>query len=211
MSAPAARRLRIKVAHGQIETLIEMPDAVRFPTPQGLALIAHPHPLHGGTLDNKVTWTLARAALACGLIAVRPNFRGVGASSGTFDHGQGETDDLLAIAAAVSAYYPDIPWTLLGFSFGGYVQHRVAQHLPATQAILVAPAVTLYAFDALPLPTTIIQGDADEVVPYAAVQAYAARQAIPLITLPECGHFFHGRLRELQTQVEALLCPSRSN
>ncbi len=199
-------KLRIKGPVGAIETVIETPSV----PPVGLALIAHPHPLKGGSLDNKVAWTLARAALACGLVAVRPNFRGVGESAGHFDHGIGETEDLLAVAAAVSQHYGALPWTLMGFSFGAYVQHRVAKRLAATRLIMVGPAVSMYAFEASPVsaasmpPSTILHGSEDEVIPLAAVKEYAEAQAIPLIVLAGAGHFFHGRLRELQTQVAAL-------
>lgn len=196
-------KLRIKGPAGYIETVVEAPAG----EPRGLALIAHPHPLKGGSLDNKVAWTLARAALACGLVAVRPNFRGVGASDGAFDHGIGETEDLLALAHAIEAHYGPLSWTLLGFSFGAYVQHRVARELHAQRLIMVGPALTMYEFEANPIPTTIIHGRDDEVIPFAAAQAYAQAHGIPLIEFPDTGHFFHGRLRELQTQVEALCRP----
>ncbi len=195
-------RLRIKVPIGQLETVIEEPKG----PPQGLALIAHPHSLKGGSLDNKVAWTLARAALACGLVAVRPNFRGVGHSSGSFDHGIGEAEDLLALAAAVTGHYGPLPWTLMGFSFGAYVQHRVARQLPAECLILVGPAVSMFEFEANTIPTTLIHGTEDDVIPYPAARDYALRHAIPLIDIAGAGHFFHGRLRELQHHVEAL-CP----
>ncbi|MDD5390887.1 MAG: alpha/beta hydrolase [Gallionellaceae bacterium] len=196
-------RLRIKIPHGQIETVVEEPQGA----PRGLALIAHPHPLKGGTLDNKVAWTLARAALVCGLIAVRPNFRGVGESTGEFDHGIGETEDMLALAAAVASHYGPLPWTLLGFSFGAYVQHRVARELHAERLIMVGPAVSMYEFEATALPTTVIHGTEDEVIPFEAARDYANRHAIPLIDITGTGHFFHGKLRELQQRVEALICP----
>ena len=193
-------RLRIKGPAGAIETVIEEPAGV----PRGLALVAHPHPLRGGSLDNKVAWTLARAALACGLVAVRPNFRGVGESEGEFDHGVGETEDLLAVARAVEAHYGALPWTLLGFSFGAYVQQRVARRLHAVRLIMVGPAVSMYAFEPTPMPTTLLHGDQDEVIPYATARDYADRHGIPVITLAGAGHFFHGRLKELQDQLEAL-------
>ncbi len=196
-------KLRIKVPVGYLETVIEEPDGAS----RGLALIAHPHPLKGGSLDNKVAWTLARAALACGLIAVRPNFRGVGGSDGSFDHGIGETEDLLALATSVSSHYGTLPWTLLGFSFGAYVQHRVARELHAERLIMVGPAVSMYEFEANNIPTTLIHGNEDEVIPFAAAHDYAERHDIPLIEIDGTGHFFHGRLRELQTHVEALICP----
>ena len=195
-------RLRIKVPIGHLETVIEEPQGA----PRGLALIAHPHSLKGGSLDNKVAWTLARAALACHMVAVRPNFRGVGESSGSFDHGIGEAEDLLALAASVSTHYGALPWTLMGFSFGAYVQHRVARELHAERLIMVAPAVSMYEFEPSHIPTTLIHGDADEVIPYAAAHAYAERHALPLITMRGAGHFFHGRLRELQHHLEALIC-----
>jgi alpha/beta superfamily hydrolase len=215
-------RLRIKVPVGHLETVVEEPQGV----PRGLALIAHPHPLKGGSLDNKVAWTLARAALACGLVAVRPNFRGVGESSGAFDHGIGESEDLLALAASVASHYgalpsqegrrirkeaepptTPLPWTLMGFSFGAYVQHRVARELHAERLIMVAPAVSMYEFEATSIPTSIIHGDQDEVIPFAAARDYAERHGIPLIAIADTGHFFHGRLRELQQRVESLICP----
>ena len=215
-------RLRIKVPIGHLETVVEEPPGA----PRGLALIAHPHPLKGGSLDNKVAWTLARAALACGLVAVRPNFRGVGESSGSFDHGIGESEDLLALAASVATHYgplpsqegrrirkaakpptTPLPWTLMGFSFGAYVQHRVARELHAERLIMVGPAVSMYEFEATNIPTTIIHGDQDEVIPFAAARDYAERHGIPLIAIAGTGHFFHGRLRDLQKHVEALTCP----
>ena len=196
-------KLRIKGPVGPIETVIEEPSG----TPCGLALIAHPHPLKGGSLDNKVAWTLARAAVACGLVAVRPNFRGVGESAGEYDHGIGETDDLLALATAITAHYGKLPWTLMGFSFGAYVQHRVAQELAATRLIMVGPAVSMYSFEATHIPTSILHGTEDEVIPFQAAREYAETHAIPLIAIEGAGHFFHGKLRELQSQVEALCKP----
>ena len=196
-------KLRIKGPVGPIETVIEEPSG----TPSGLALIAHPHPLKGGSLDNKVAWTLARAAVSSGLVAVRPNFRGVGESAGEYDHGIGETDDLLVLVAAITAHYGKLPWTLMGFSFGAYVQHRVAQELHAEHLIMVGPAVSMYSFEATHIPTTILHGTEDEVIPFQAAREYADTHAIPLIAIEGAGHFFHGKLRELQSQVEALCKP----
>jgi len=200
-------KLRIKGPVGPIETVIEEPVGVFANAPVGLALIAHPHPLKGGSLDNKVAWTLARAALACGLVAVRPNFRGVGDSAGEYDHGIGETEDLLTLAAAITAHYGKLPWTLMGFSFGAYVQHRVAQELRATRLIMVGPAVSMYSFEATHIPTTILHGTEDEVIPYQAASEYADTHAIPLIPIEGAGHFFHGKLRELQDAVVKLCRP----
>lgn len=183
-----------------VEILVEEPGT----PPAGLALIAHPHPLHGGSLDNKVVHTLARAALGNGLVAVRPNFRGVGASDGEYDHGRGETDDLLTVAGAVGAHYPGLGWSLLGFSFGAYVQHRVARRMPAERLIMVGPAVSMYAFGPPAIPTDIVHGELDTLVPLAAVADYAHRHAIPLHVVAGADHFFHGRLVELRRLVSEL-------
>ncbi len=206
-------KLRLKLPVGMIETVIEDPEHGR----RGLALIAHPHPLHGGSLDNKVAWTLAKAAVNQGLVAIRPNFRGVGESDGTFDHGIGETEDLLGVAAAIEAHYqglrrdvpssedtPSLPWTLMGFSFGAYVQHRVAAALAAERLIMVGPAVSMYAFNAPPIPTHIIHGVEDELIPIAAARQYAQDHHIPLHEIEGAGHFFHGKLKPLQALVESL-------
>lgn len=200
------QKLHIACPDAVIETVVEDPGGAA----RGLALVAHPHPLHGGTLDNKVAHTLARAALAQGYVAVRPNFRGVGASGGQYDHGVGETEDLVAIAEHLAPQFGHLPWTLLGFSFGSYVQHRVArllaaQGLGARQLIMVGPAVSMYDFAPPAIPTTIIHGEADELIPLAAVQAYAVEHGIPLLTIAGAGHFFHGKLTELKTLVEELL------
>lgn len=190
---------------GPIETVIETPDT----PPTGLALIAHPHPLHGGTMDNKVVTTLARATLAAGLITVRSNFRGVGQSAGVHDHGFGECDDLAAIVQIISHRHPGLDWTLLGFSFGAFVQQQLSQRMPIGQSlrqvILVAPAVTLRPFGAIDGPATILQGDQDEIIPLATVQKYAQAQGLNLIVVPEAGHFFHGKLLDLRAQVGTLL------
>lgn len=193
-------KLRIKLPAGKIETVIEDPEEGR----RGLALIAHPHPLHGGSLDNKVAWTLAKAAVNQGLVAVRPNFRGVGDSEGEFDHGIGETEDLLGLAASIATHYPDLPWTLMGFSFGAYVQHRVAAALSAERLIMVGPAVSMYEFNAPAIPAHIIHGVEDELIPIAAVREYARSHRIPLHEIEGAGHFFHGKLKPLQALVESL-------
>ena len=194
-------RLRIKRPDGgAIETLIEDPEGARA----GLALIAHPHPLHGGSLDNKVVWTIAKTALACGYVAVRPNFRGVGASDGEYDHGIGETDDLLTVAAAVGSHFDGLNWSLLGFSFGAYVQHRVSQRLPAERLVMVGPAVSMYAFEPPAIPTDIIHGEADELIPLGVVADYAQRHRIPLHVVPGASHFFHGKLGDLKTTLLGL-------
>lgn len=196
-------KLRIPVPAGKLETVIDDPETER----RGLLLVAHPHPLHGGSLDNKVVTTLARAANEAGWISVRPNFRGVGMSDGAYDAGVGETDDLLAIARFVEASYPGLPWALAGFSFGAFVQHRLRQQLDARRLILVAPAVTLYEFDPVPPDTVVIFGDADELIPPTAMRRWAEQQQLAVKTIPGAGHFFHGKLKELkQAFMEACPC-----
>ena len=183
--------MRIKGPAGAIETVIEEPAG----EPRGLALVAHPHPLHGGSLDNKVAWTLARAALSCGLVAIRPNFRGVGGSEGAFDHGVGETEDLLAAARAAEAHYGPLSWTLLGFSFGAYVQQRVAQRLNARRLIMVGPAVSRYEFGQPHIPATIIHGDQDDMVPigHAARLARSREEkGLPSLTVAVMGCAVNG-------------------
>ncbi|MDA8129239.1 MAG: alpha/beta hydrolase [Betaproteobacteria bacterium] len=196
-------KLRIPVPAGKLETVIDDPETGR----RGLLLVAHPHPLHGGSLDNKVVTTIAKAANEAGWVSVRPNFRGVGMSDGEFDAGVGETDDLLAVARFVEASYPDLPWALAGFSFGAFVQHRLRQALPARRLILVAPAVTMYEFDPVPPDTRVIFGDADELIPPAAIQLWAGQQKLAAKAIPGAGHFFHGKLKELkQAFLEACPC-----
>jgi uncharacterized protein len=173
--------------------------------PIGIALVAHPHPLQGGTLDNKVAQTLAKTFFALGYVAVRFNFRGVGASAGTFDDGNGETDDALgALAHARKRFGESLPVALAGFSFGTFVQTRVAHRVAAERLVLVAPAVGRFAVLRVPADTIVIHGEEDDVVALADVFAWARPQELPIVVFPGCGHFFHGRLPQLQRVVTAL-------
>ncbi len=175
-------------------------------------VVCHPHPLHGGTFDNKVVHTLARAARDEGVRAVRFNFRGVGNSAGTHDAGQGEVDDLLAIVDGLASREPGRQLLLAGFSFGAWVAAAGAVRLQGRARVplallLVAPPVQYPAFGTLPrlaMPTTVIQGTEDEVVDAAAVSAWClARQpGVRQVALP-AGHFFHGMLPELKQEVAA--------
>jgi alpha/beta superfamily hydrolase len=170
---------------------------------RGVAVLCHPHPQHGGTMDNKVVQTLARSFVQIGYRALRFNFRGVGASAGRWDEGKGEVDDALAVVAAQRD--PALPLVLGGFSFGGYVAAAAADRLRATapvqRLVLVAPATSRFALPPVPADTIVIHGDADDVVPLAATLAWARPLMLPVIVLPGVGHFFHGQLTLLKNLV----------
>jgi len=186
---------------GDLEIVINAPAA----TPLGLALVAHPHPLQGGTLDNKVAQTLAKTFFGLNYIAIRFNFRGVGASRGTFDDGNGETDDALAaLAHARSRFGAALPLALAGFSFGSFVQTRVAERVEAERLVLVGPAVKRFEVRPVPAGTIVIHGEQDDVVALADVLDWARPQELPIIVFPGCGHFFHGRLPQLQRTVTGM-------
>ncbi len=178
---------------GKLEAAATLPDGECH----GIALVAHPHPLHGGTMDNKVATTLAKTFSRLGLAAFRLNFRGVGQSVGEFDHGIGETEDMLALAGHARRELGDLPLLLAGFSFGGYVQTRVRERLDARRLVLVAPAVKRFEVGAVPADTLVIHGEQDEVVPLADVLDWARPQNLPLTVVPGAGHFFHGQLNLL--------------
>jgi uncharacterized protein len=171
--------------------------------PRGVAVLCHPHPQHGGTMDNKVVQTLARAFLQLGYRVVRFNFRGVGASAGVWDEGRGEVDDALAVIVAHRD--PALPLALGGFSFGGFVAATAATRLPeaerAERLVLVGPATSRFQVPAVPADTVVIHGEADDVVPLAATLDWARSQALPVIVFPGVGHFFHGQLTLLKNQV----------
>jgi alpha/beta superfamily hydrolase len=168
-----------------------------------VAVICHPHPLHGGTMDNKVVQTLARACLACGWRTVRFNFRGVGASEGAWDDGRGEIDDALAVVAALRA--TSEPLRLAGFSFGGYVATHAAARLPEGQKpdglLLIAPSSQKFTLAPVPADTLLVHGEQDDVVPLAASLDWARPAALPVVVVPGVGHFFHGQLPLLKNLV----------
>ncbi len=182
---------------GKIEVDINDPGASR----RGIALIAHPHPLMGGTKDNKVVTTLARTLHALGNVTLRPNFRGVGGTEGAHDEGRGETDDLVAVARYAQERYGKLPLTCAGFSFGSFVQTRVAKRVKPEKLILVAPAVNRFETAAVPAGTLVIHGELDDVVPLKTVLDWARPQNLPVVVVPGGEHFFHGRLHLLQQIV----------
>jgi uncharacterized protein len=196
-------RLTLPGPVGALEAALEPPAADM--APRGLAVICHPHPLHGGTMDNKVVTAVARALASLGWRCLRFNFRGVGRSAGQWDEGRGEIDD--AMAAVRAQRGAGEPLVLGGFSFGGYVASQAALRLPegerAARLVLVAPAVVNFPAAEVPADSLVVQGDADDVVPLAAVLQWARPQALPITVVPGAGHFFHGQLTLLKQVVTA--------
>lgn len=202
MKPPRAERLAIAGPAGPLEALIETPLEASEP-PRAFGVVCHPHPLYGGTLDNKVVWTVARAFEAFGAPAIRFNFRGVGASAGAYGEGRGESEDALAVIDFARRRWPQAALWLGGFSFGAAVALRVAQAAQPALLTAVAPGITVVDVRAAPppdCPWLIVQGEADEVVPTAAVLEWARRLSPPpeISLLPGASHFFHGRINELR-------------
>ena len=196
------QRLLVDGPSGQIECAVDLPATPPTGTP-GTAVICHPHPQHGGTMDNKVVQTVARAVLQLGWRSVRFNFRGVGASQGDWDDGVGEIEDAMAVIAAQRD--SATPLLLAGFSFGGYVASQAAQRLPddakAAQLVLVGPSTEKQSMPTVPPHTIVVHGETDDVVPLAATLAWARPQSLPVIVLPGVGHFFHGQLALLKSVI----------
>src|SRR5688500_12047076 len=185
----STRREFVPGPAGRIECAVDAPVAAA----RGTALIAHPHPLFGGTLDNKVVQTLARALVERGYEAWRPNFRGVGESEGRFDEGRGEVDDLASVLARLQR-----PVVLAGFSFGAAMQARLAQAAGTERLVLVGVAVTGFEVPAVPAGTLVIHGERDETIPLAAVRDWARPQELPVLVVPGAEHFFHRKLHVLR-------------
>jgi alpha/beta superfamily hydrolase len=202
LNAQTERRALVGPA-GTLDCAIDHPAEA----PRGLALVCHPHPQHGGTMDNKVVQTLARACVQRGYTSARFNFRGIGASAGAWDEGRGEIDDALAVLAALRA--PGQPLVLAGFSFGAYVASQVAARLAGGDApqrvVLIAPAVVSFTVAAPPAGSLVVHGEADDVVPLSAVLDWARPITQPVVVVPAVGHFFHGQLPLLRTLVTQFL------
>jgi len=202
---------------GPIETIVDEPTSLR-----GLALVCHPHPLLGGANNNKVVYTLAHCLRDLGHLALRPNFRGVGKSAGDHDHGQGETDDMLALldhAAQRWGSGAPLPVVLAGFSFGAFVQTRVAKRLteagrPPARLILVGLATGRaerdwpYQPEPIPRGSLLIHGSLDTTIPLEDVLAYAEPLELPVVVIPGADHFFHGRLQLIRHIIAAHFPPS---
>ena len=215
---PRTAKTTIPGPAGALELLIDAPDLPPGQAPRGVAVIAHPHPLFGGTMDNKVVQTLARAFVQCGWQAVRFNFRGVGASQGSYDEGRGELQDLLAVVAHCAPVHgsnesgePGEPGALAlaGFSFGAFVTSHAAAQLaaerPIAKLVLVGTAASRFAVAPVPAVlhpcTLVIHGEQDDTVPLADVLAWARPQTLPVTVVPGVEHFFHGQLPLLRGLV----------
>lgn len=204
MTRSMVERVLVDGVAGKIECVINPPAAGEI---RGIALIAHPHPLFGGSLDNKVAQTLAKTFAELGYVALRPNFRGVGASAGEHDEGRGEADDMLAILDYAGArFHAGLP-VLAGFSFGAYVQTLVAQRAAPARMALVGVAAGFVSggrsYTAAPVPaqTVVIHGELDETVPLSNVLAWARPQELPVIVVPGADHFFHRRLHLIKSII----------
>ncbi len=208
MSATRTERAVFVGPDGPIETVIDAPATIR-----GIALVCHPHPLFGGSLDNKVAQTLARALRDLGYVALRPNFRGVGESHGEHDHGDAETEDMLALVGHARERYGDLPLVLAGYSFGAFVQTRVAKRLtdagrPAQRMVLVGTAagqvtgLRIYDTETVPADTIVIHGEKDSTVPLANVFDWARRFELPVTVVPDADHFFHRKLHLIRDIVQ---------
>lgn len=182
---------------GNLEIALHLPHG----EPRAIAIIAHPLPPQGGTMEHKIVSTLAKTFSELGCVALRFNFRGVGASEGVYDHGEGEVDDAIAVANYARTTFGNLPLVLSGFSFGGYVQARAAQQLQPQHLVLIAPAVVRFAMPPVPDNTLVIHGESDDVIPLAAALQWARPQHLPVVVLPDTGHFFHGRLHKIQEIV----------
>lgn len=196
---------------GRLQVVVDSPRE----SIQGVALVGHPHPLMGGTLDNKVAQTLAKAYTDAGCIAWRMNFRGVGESEGEHDSGSGETDDMCLLARLITQQYPGLPLYLGGFSFGAYVQARTAQRLNSeTQIIpsrlmLVGTAVARFDVPPVPANTLLIHGELDDVIPLSALLDWARPQDLPVLVVPGADHFFHRRLAIIRESVASAVRRTR--
>jgi hypothetical protein len=196
------QRLLLQGEAGDIEALLDQPVGVSC----GVAVVAHPHPLFGGTMDNKVVQTLARAFVQCGWTVVRFNFRGVGASAGVHDAGQGEARDFLNVVAQVA---PQGPLALAGFSFGSFVaSHALAalwRQQEIEKVVFVGTAAARFTVADVPPEvherTLVVHGEQDDTVPLSAVMDWARPQSLPVTVVPGGGHFFHGQLPLLKSLV----------
>ncbi|MEW6373195.1 MAG: alpha/beta fold hydrolase [Pseudomonadota bacterium] len=187
---------------GKMECLLDLPEEA----PRGIALVAHPHPLYGGTMENKVTQTLARTFVTLGYATARFNFRGVGESEGEHDRGHGEVDDMQVMLEHMQEQYPGLPVALSGFSFGTFVQAQLQARLAAEgksveRMVLVGTAAGKWPMPAVPEDTILIHGEQDDTITLQMVFDWARPLEIPVIVIPGADHFFHRRLNPIKNLV----------
>jgi hypothetical protein len=190
-------KFSIPAPSGVLHGVVHLPQG----EPRAIAVVAHPLPIMGGTMDNKIVTTLVKTFCDLGFIAVRFNFRGVGESTGAYDEGNGEVDDVQSIVQYALDEFGSLPLILSGFSFGGYVQARVAEKINAHKLVLVAPAVGRFAMPQVPDNTLLIHGEMDEVVALSDLFIWARQQHLPIVVVPEATHYFHGYLHHLKAIV----------
>lgn len=191
-------KFSIPSASGALHGVVHLPTA----TPRAIAVVAHPLPTMGGTMDNKIVTTLVKTFAELGFVALRFNFRGVGESSGEYDEGNGEVEDVLAIVKYAQQEFGELPLILSGFSFGGYVQARAAEQLHPQKLVLIAPAVGRFEMPKVAADTLLIHGEMDEVVALSDVFAWARQQHFPIVVVPEATHYFHGYLHQIKAIVQ---------
>lgn len=199
--APGEHALLLDGVIGPLEACLTIPEVMRT---QYVAILGHPHSLQGGTMNNKIVTTLARTFKELGIASVRFNFRGVGASFGTYDAGVGESEDMLRVAEQCLEALPGAALCFAGFSFGSYVTYRAAAHLPHVLLISIAPPVHHYDYSQWTLQPSswfIVQGDQDEVSPLSLVLDFAKQAELEVLRFKDAGHFFHGQLIALKTQL----------
>ncbi|NZA25103.1 alpha/beta hydrolase [Luteimonas sp. SJ-92] len=191
---------------GALEVAVDLPEEDVAARPL-VAIVCHPLPTEGGTMHNKVVTMAGRALRELGATTVRFNFRGTGQSEGEFDGGEGELDDLRAVAAWVRAERPEHALWLAGFSFGAYVSLRAAAGLQPGMLISIAPPAGRWDFDEIELPACpwlVIQGEADEIVDPQAVYDWleSAKAQAELVRMPDTSHFFHRKLMDLRGAIK---------
>ncbi|TFW03515.1 alpha/beta hydrolase [Oxalobacteraceae bacterium OM1] len=197
------QRFFLAGAAGRLECALDLPQEA----PRGIALVAHPHPLYGGTMDNKIAQTLARAFVSLGYATARMNFRGVGQSEGTHEEGRGETDDMALLLQHMQSQYPNLPFALAGFSFGTFVQAQLQKRLEtegaqtAERLVLVGSAAGKWPMPTVPSNTLLVHGELDDTIPLSAVLDWLRPQDIPVLVVPGADHFFHRKLQHIKSFV----------
>jgi alpha/beta superfamily hydrolase len=187
---------------GKMQCILDLPEGA----PRGIALVAHPHPLYGGTMENKVAQTLARTFVNLGYAAARFNFRGVGESEGVHDDGRGEVDDMEVMYRHMTGQYPGLPVALSGFSFGTFVQAQFQQRLiaegrPAERLVLVGTAAGKWPMPPVPADSILIHGELDDTITLQEVFDWARPLDIPVTVIPGADHFFHRKLGHIKNLV----------